>query len=223
MVWSWCRAASPRLSFAATIALFLIAVIALGGLFHDSDIYHRTVYTAPEFTPIQTSQYLETKVETVIKSNEFHEFNPQDTNSIRFASRNVLSKNIKTKYNYAEYESTDSSITMGALQYENQCDVKYLNAHFSMASDLRYISGCERIIYNRVPKCGSRTVVTTLKMLGKQNKFELIARDKPTSKTNFFTADSQKVNIISPFLKGVPDTYRSTTVNSNFLPMTYSA
>ena len=52
------------------------------------------------------------------------------------------------------------------FQHED-CDVGRIMSKLYTFSDLARFTQCQRVFYNRVPKCGSRTVLSTFKILAR--------------------------------------------------------
>ncbi|KAI0230267.1 hypothetical protein LSAT2_019348 [Lamellibrachia satsuma] len=56
--------------------------------------------------------------------------------------------------------------TYNSHQHED-CDVGRIMSKLYTFSDLARFTQCQRVFYNRVPKCGSRTVLSTFKILAR--------------------------------------------------------
>ena len=52
---------------------------------------------------------------------------------------------------------------------------------------------CSKIIYNRVPKCASRTLNRVISVLSKERNFTFLSTDPPPSRANFFHEVELKV------------------------------
>ena len=53
---------------------------------------------------------------------------------------------------------------------------------------------CARVMYNRVPKCGSRTMLSTMRELSVQNNFTLYD-EKRTTKLDYLSTVHEQVSI----------------------------
>ena len=79
------------------------------------------------------------------------------------------------------------------------CRVKVILSevgHMGQNNDV--ISQCSKVIYNRVPKCGSRTVLGTFRALSSQLNYSLVSLEKPVRGRSFFSkTDELSVSIES--------------------------
>jgi len=58
------------------------------------------------------------------------------------------------------------------------CDAGKISQHIHHIEDLQQYNSCQRIFYNRVPKCGSRAVLSVLGSLAQNNNFTFVSLPK---------------------------------------------
>ena len=69
---------------------------------------------------------------------------------------------------------------------ENACDVGGLHERLLSGGSYDYLLRCDRILYNRVPKCGSRTILSTFSHLATSLNFTMLSMPK-WGPHNYFT------------------------------------
>lgn len=62
---------------------------------------------------------------------------------------------------------------------DGACNIRsILHTRFKEPKALKALHTCTRVFYNRVPKCGSRTVLSTFKTLARQHQYELLDEER---------------------------------------------
>lgn len=70
-------------------------------------------------------------------------------------------------------------------QQRGACDVGHIMSKLSAYSDLTRFTQCQRVFYNRVPKCGSRTVLSTFKILARSLHYTVAAVERYGRRSHF--------------------------------------
>ena len=159
----------------------------------------------------QKHSIMDTRNMVYIENNDEIEMNKQ-LNKEKLL--NTIMKNNSKIDNISLKLEPDILHTITKYHKTPNCDVAAFNSQFALNAppalafhqnapplNLYHIEGCQRIIYNRVPKCGSRTVVTMLRRVSNltanqiagRPRYYVIAKQKPTHKTNYFEQPEQEV------------------------------
>ena len=75
-------------------------------------------------------------------------------------------------------------VSLSLLQHD-ACDVGRIMSKLSTYSDLARFTRCQRVFYNRVPKCGSRTVLSTFKILARSLHFTVASSGRYGRRSHF--------------------------------------
>ena len=99
--------------------------------------------------------------------------------------------------------------------HSSQCQVHKFIENLRNYEDIDAFYACERIVYNRVPKCASRTVLSTFRILSKENLFNFVS--DPQNMKIFFLNEEQEKRLIDNFTsKSEPLVYTRHVLHVNF-------
>ncbi|KAK2172773.1 hypothetical protein NP493_930g01012 [Ridgeia piscesae] len=78
-----------------------------------------------------------------------------------------------------------SALSAYTSTQHDACDVGRIMSKLSTYSDLARFTRCQRVFYNRVPKCGSRTVLSTFKILARSLHFTVASSGRYGRRSHF--------------------------------------
>ena len=99
--------------------------------------------------------------------------------------------------------------------HSSRCQIHTFIENLHNYEDIDSFYACERIMYNRVPKCASRTVLSTFKLLSRENAFNLVS--DPQNMKIFFLNDEREKELVDSFnTEAEPLVYTRHVLHVNF-------